>query len=90
MKPSKTQQGHQGQARQGQACPQITYTHGGIDLSYCLLIGGELVDLDAVADQLAHDFALELVQLVLCDGVGLGNDGDDVHLQDRTAQVVSL
>lgn len=64
---------------------QTTYTQGGIDLGHRLLVGRELVDLDAVADQLAHDFTLELVQLVFCNGVSLGNGGDDVHLQDRTA-----
>lgn len=60
-----------------------TYAHCGIYLGHCLFIRRELVDLDAVADQLAHDFTLELVQLVFGDGVSLGNDGDDVHLQDK-------
>jgi len=76
--------------------PQKTYTHCGINLSHCLFIRRELVDLDAVADQLAHDFTLELVQLILCNGVSLGNDRDDVHLQDkdststyRTAHIAS-
>lgn len=76
--------------------PLKTYTHRGIYLSHCLFIRRELVDLDTVADQLAHDFTLELVQLVFCNGVSLGNDGDDVHLQDkdststyRTAHVAS-
>lgn len=60
-----------------------TYAHCGIYLGHCLFVRRELVDLDAVADQLAHDFTLELVQLVFGDGVSLGNDGDDVHLQDK-------
>lgn len=67
----------------GSKTQRKTYTHCGIDLGHCLFICWELVDLDTVADQLTHDFTLELVQLVFCNGVGLGNDGDDVHLQDK-------
>lgn len=57
------------------------YIHCCVDLSYGLIIQGELVDLDPVADQLTHDFDLELVQLALTDGVRFGNHWDDVHLQ---------
>lgn len=59
----------------------FSYIHCSVDLSYGLIIQGELVDLDAVADQLTHDFDLELVQLALADGVSFGNDWDDVDLQ---------
>lgn len=69
--------------RQANPPQKPTYAHRGIYLSHCLFICWELVDLDAIADQLAHDFTLELVQLVFCNGVSLGNDGDDVHLQNR-------
>lgn len=66
------------------------YVHGRVDLRYGLVIQGELVDLDPVADQLAHDFDLELVQLALTDGVGFGDHWDDVNLQrDRTPLHVS-
>lgn len=57
------------------------YIHCSVDLRYGLIIQGELVDLDTVTDQLAHDFDLELVQLRLADGVGFGDHWDDVHLQ---------
>lgn len=57
------------------------YIHCCVDLSYGLIIQGELVDLDTVADQLTHDFDLELVQLALTDGVCFCNHWDDVHLQ---------
>lgn len=60
------------------ACP---YIHGCVDLCYGLIIQGKLVDLDAVADQLAHDFDLELVQFALTDGVCFGNHWDDVDLK---------
>lgn len=59
------------------------YIHGCVDLGHSLVVQGELVDLDAVADQLAHDFDLEFVELALADGVGLGDDGDYVHLGRR-------
>lgn len=67
----------------GSRTQRKTYAHCGIDLGDCLFIRWELVDLDTVADQLTHDFTLELVQLIFCNGVSLGNDGDDVHLQDK-------
>lgn len=57
------------------------YIHCRVDLSYGLIIQWELVDLDPVADQLTHDFDLELVQLALTDGVRFRNHWDDVHLQ---------
>ena len=59
----------------------MSYVHGSVDLSHGLVVQRELVDLDPVADQLAHDLDLELVQLTLADGVRLGDDGDDVDLQ---------
>ena len=62
-------------------CVCVSHVHGGVDLSHGLVVQGELVDLDPVADQLAHDLDLELVQLTLADGVRLGDDGDDVDLQ---------
>lgn len=66
------------------------YVHCRVDLGYGLVIQGELVDLDPVADELAHDFDLELVQLALTDGVGFGDHRDDVDLQrDRTPPRVS-
>lgn len=59
------------------------YIHCGVDLSNSLIIQGELVDLDPIADQFTHDFDLELVQLSLADGVSFGNHWDDVHLQQQ-------
>lgn len=64
----------------------IPHIHGGVDLGDGLIIQGELVDLDTVADQLAHDFDLELVQLALADGVCFGDHWDDVHLQPHDKQ----
>ena len=58
-----------------------THVHGGVDAGHGLVVGGELVDLHPVAHQLAHDLDLELVELALGDGVGLGDDGDDVDLE---------
>lgn len=57
-----------------------THIHDRINLCHGLVISGKLVDLDPVADQLAHDLDLELVELTLGDGVSLGNDGNDVNL----------
>lgn len=57
-----------------------SYIHSSVDFGYSLIVQRELVDLDSVADKLTHDFDLELVQLALTDGVGFGDDGDDVHL----------
>lgn len=57
------------------------YVHGGVDLGYGFIIQRELVDLDAVADQFAHDFDLELVQFALTDGVCFGDHWDDVDLK---------
>lgn len=57
-----------------------THIHGAVDLGDGLVVSGELVDLHAVAHQLAHDLNLKLVQLALRDGVGLRDDGDYVHL----------
>lgn len=56
------------------------HVHGGVDLGHGLVVQGELVDLDPVADQLAHDLDLKLVQLALADGVSFGDDRDNVHL----------
>lgn len=57
-----------------------THIHDRIDLCNSLVVGGKLVDLDSIADQLTHDLDLEFVELALGDGVSLGNDGNDVHL----------
>lgn len=57
------------------------YVHRCVDLCHGLVVQRELVDLDAVADQLAHDFDLKLVQLALTDGVCFGDHRDDVHLK---------
>lgn len=58
-----------------------SYVHSGVDFGHGLIIQGELVDLDAIADQLTHDFDLKLMQLALTDGVSLGDHRDDVHLR---------
>lgn len=60
------------------------YVHRGVDLCYSLIIQWELVDLDPVADQFAHDFDLELVQFALTDGVCFGDHRDDVDLKSVT------
>lgn len=66
------------------AVPQPrTYAHGRVDLCHRLLIRGELVYLDPVADELTHDLTLEFVQLVLGDGVGFCNDRNNVHLRNK-------
>lgn len=69
--------------RSEQCVGATPYVHGCVDLCDGLIIQGELVDLDAVADQLAHDFDLELVQFALTDGVCFGNHWDDVDLKLR-------
>lgn len=56
------------------------HIHDCVNLGNSLVISGKLVDLNPIADQLAHDLDLELVELTLGDGVSLGNDGNDVHL----------
>lgn len=58
-----------------------SYVHGGVDLADGFVVCRELVYLDAVAHQLAHDLDLELVQLALRDRVRFGNNGDNVDLR---------
>lgn len=60
-----------------------TYVHGGVDFGHSFVVQGELVNLDAIADQFTHDFDFELVQLTLTDCVSFGNDRDDVHLWQK-------
>lgn len=45
------------------------YIHAGVDLCHRLIIGGKLVDLHTVANQLACDFYFELGQFTLGDGI---------------------
>lgn len=59
----------------------MAYVHGGVDLTDGLVVRGELVNLDAVAHQLAHYLYFEFVELALGDCVCFGNDGNDVHLK---------
>ena len=51
-----------------------------VDLGHGLVLQRELVDGDSVGLKLVHDLGFELLELGLVDGVGLGDDGDDVHL----------
>ena len=51
-----------------------------VGLRHRLVLQGELVDGDAVGLKLVHDLPLELLQLLLVDGVRLGDDRDDVDL----------
>ena len=74
------QTGPQEKAPPNLASGRGAHVHGGVDLRDRLVVRGELVDLDAVADQLTHDLDLELVELALGDGVGFGYDGDYVYL----------
>lgn len=62
---------------------EATYVHGGVDLGDRLVIGGKLVDLNSVADQLAGDLELELGQLTFGDGIRLSNDRNNIYLQWR-------
>lgn len=62
---------------------ETTYVHGGVDLGNGLVVGGKLVDLNSVADQLAGDFELELGQLTLGDGIRLCDDWNNIYLQWR-------
>lgn len=57
-----------------------TYIHGGVDLCHSFILCGELINLHAVTDQLAHDLDLQLVQFAPVHSVSLRNDGNDVHL----------
>ncbi len=38
-----------------------THVHRGVDFGHRSVVGGKLVDLNTVANQLAHDLDLELV-----------------------------
>ena len=62
-------------------CRSMTHVHGGVDLTDGFVVCRELIDLDTVAHQLAHDLYFELVELALGDCVCFGNDGNDVDLQ---------
>lgn len=64
-------------------CPARTHVHGGVDLCDSFILCGELINLHAVTDQLAHDLDLQLVQFAPVHGIRLGNDGDDVHLHRK-------
>lgn len=78
---------------QGPEAPPNAHIHDCVNLCNSLIICGKLVDLDPVADQLAHDLDLELVELALRDGVSLGDDGNNVHLPgsgERTAGWLAL
>lgn len=57
-----------------------SYVHSSVDFGYSLVIQRELVDLDPIANELTHDFDLELVQFRLTDSVGFGDDRNNVHL----------
>lgn len=59
------------------------YIHGGVDLCNRLIVGGKLVDLHAIANQLTCDFDFELGQFTLGDGIWLGDDRDDVDLSSE-------
>ena len=50
-----------------------------VDLGHGLVLQRELVDGDSVGLKLVHDLGLELLELGLVDGVGLGDDRDDIH-----------
>lgn len=62
----------------------MTYIHRGVDFCDGLVICGKLVDLNTVANQLTHDFDLELVQLTLGNCVSFSNNRDNVHLKKKT------
>lgn len=62
-------------------CMCASYIHRSVDFCHSLIIQGELVDLDTIADEFTHDFDLELMQLTLTDGVSLGDHWDNVHLK---------
>lgn len=66
------------------------YIHAGVDLCHRLIIGGKLVDLHTVANQLACDFYFELGQFTLGDGIWLGDDGDNINLGGGKKKKVSL
>lgn len=61
--------------------PTVTYVHGGVYLTDSFVICRELIYLDAVAHQLAHDLYFEFVELTLGDCVRFGNDGNYVDLR---------
>lgn len=65
------------------SCPARTHVHGGVDLCDSFILCGELINLHAVTDQLAHDLDLQLVQFAPVHSIRLGNDGDDVHLHRK-------
>lgn len=57
-----------------------TYVHGGVDLADGFVVCWELIYLDAVAHQLAHNLDFEFVEFALGDGISFGNDGNDADL----------
>lgn len=70
-------------------CRSMTHVHGGVDLTDGFVVCRELIDLDTVAHQLAHDLYFELVELALGDCVCFGNDGNDVDLQREQKGLLS-
>lgn len=59
----------------------MTYVHGGVDLTDGFVVCRELIYLDAVAHQLAHNLYFEFMELTLGDCVRFGNDGNYVYLR---------
>ena len=51
-----------------------------VGLRHRFVLEGELVDGDPVGLELVHDLPFKLLQLLLVDRVGLGDDRDDVDL----------
>lgn len=60
---------------------ELTYVHGGVDLTDGLIVCRELIYLHTVAHQLTHNLYFEFVELTLGDCVGFGNDGDYIDLR---------
>lgn len=67
-------------------CHNMTYIHGGIDLTDGFVICWELIYLDTVAHQLTHYLDFEFMQLTLGDCVRFGNDGNYVDLRKGREQ----
>lgn len=59
----------------------VTYVHGGIDLTNSFIVCRELIDLDAVAHEFTHYLDFEFVKLALGDCVRFGNDGNYIDLK---------
>lgn len=72
---------HHNCGQSASACTFGAYVHRAVDFGHGLVVRRELIDLHPVADQFARDLDFEFGQLALRNGIGFGDDRNDIDLQ---------